>query len=63
MDELLEILMGRPAGEWQPDGRYPIESVNAAVLHRLREMNDRLPALETARTSRQGTRSPRKQLP
>jgi hypothetical protein len=63
MDEVLEILMGRPAGERQPDGRYPVDSVNAAVLKRLYEMNDRLPALETARKSHQTMRSPRKQLP
>ena len=60
MDEVLEILMGRPAGEQQPDGSYPVNSVNAAVLKQLYEMNDRLPALETARKSHQTTRSPRK---
>jgi len=62
MDEALEILMGRPPGERQPDGRHPVDSVNTAVLNRLHEINDRLPALETARTSRQGRRSPCKQL-
>jgi hypothetical protein len=55
--------MGCPAGEQQPDGRYPTASINAAVLQRLHEMHDRRHACETRRTSRQATRSRHKQLP
>jgi hypothetical protein len=62
-DEALEILMGCPAGEQQPNGSYPAGSINAAVLHRLHEMNDRLHALETRRASRQAKRPPRTSLP
>ena len=36
VDEGIEVLTGRPAGERQPDGTYPADSVNAAVLERLR---------------------------
>jgi hypothetical protein len=50
MHVAVEILMSRPSGERRPDRRYPVDSVNAAVLNRLHEMNDPLPALETART-------------
>jgi hypothetical protein len=52
VDEALEILMGCRVGERQPDGSYPTASVNAAVLHRLHEMHDRLHVLETRRKSR-----------
>jgi lon-related putative ATP-dependent protease len=46
IDEAIEILTGHPAGELQPDGTYPAESVNARVLQRLQEMAGRLSALE-----------------
>ncbi|MBI3622218.1 MAG: AAA family ATPase [Nitrospirae bacterium] len=46
VDEALELLTGRPAGERQSDGSYPEGSVNAAVLVRLREMGEKLRALE-----------------
>jgi lon-related putative ATP-dependent protease len=46
VDEALELLTGRPAGERQSDGSYPEGSVNAAVLMRLREMGEKLRALE-----------------
>lgn len=38
IDEGIEILMGRPAGERQLDGKYPPGTVNAAVEERLRQM-------------------------
>ena len=63
VDEALEILMDRPAGERQPDGSYPAGSINAAVLPRLHEMHDRLHALQTASQSRQAKRRRRTSLP
>jgi lon-related putative ATP-dependent protease len=63
VDEALEILMGCSAGERQADGSYPIDSVNAAVLHRLHEMHDRLHAFDTRRTSHQANRPRRTPLP
>jgi predicted ATP-dependent protease len=63
VDEALEILTERPAGERQLDGSYPAGSINAAVLHRLHEMHDRLHALGTARKSRRAKRPPRPSLP
>jgi lon-related putative ATP-dependent protease len=63
VDEALEILMRCPAGEQQPDGSYPTDSVNAAVLHRLHEMHDRLHTLQTASKSRQAKRRRRTSLP
>jgi predicted ATP-dependent protease len=63
VDEALEILMERPAGERQLEGSYPAGSINAAVLHRLHEMHDRLHALGTARKSRRAKRPPRPSLP
>jgi len=63
VDEALEILMGCPAGEQQPDGSYPTDSVNAAVLHRLIEMDHRLHALATQRNFRQTKRPRRTSLP
>ena len=38
IDEGLELLTGRPAGERQPDGKYPEGTVNAAVEARLAEL-------------------------
>ncbi len=38
IDEGIEILTGRPAGERRPDGRYPEGSVNAAMEARLRAL-------------------------
>jgi len=46
VDEAMELLTGRPAGTIQPDGAYPEGSVNAAVFARLREMGEKLRALE-----------------
>jgi lon-related putative ATP-dependent protease len=46
IDEVVELLTGRPAGALQADGTYPDGSVNAAVLARLREMGEKLRALE-----------------
>jgi predicted ATP-dependent protease len=34
-DQALEILLGRQAGERDPDGRFPPDSINARVEHRL----------------------------
>jgi predicted ATP-dependent protease len=63
VDEAMEILTGCSAGERQADGTYPIGSVNAAVLHRLHEMHDRLHAFDTRRKSRQAKRHWRTSLP
>jgi lon-related putative ATP-dependent protease len=38
VDEGIELLTGRPAGQRLPDGRYPEGSVNAAVEARLRQL-------------------------
>ncbi|HOG45180.1 MAG TPA: ATP-binding protein [Anaerolineae bacterium] len=38
VDQGIEVLTGRPAGERAPDGHYPEGSVNAAVEARLREL-------------------------
>jgi len=46
VDEAMELLTGVPAGTLQPNGAYPDGTVNAAVLSRLRAMNERLRALE-----------------
>ncbi|HLG22765.1 MAG TPA: AAA family ATPase, partial [Candidatus Manganitrophaceae bacterium] len=45
IDEAMEILTGRPAGEFQPDGAFPDGTVNAAVLERLNDMADKMSAL------------------
>ena len=42
IDEGIELLTGRPAGDRQPDGAYPVGSVNALVEERLRGYADRL---------------------
>ena len=42
IDEGVEVLMGTPAGERQPDGSYPEGSVNDLVTRRLKEMAERL---------------------
>jgi len=47
VDEGLEILCGRPAGERQPDGRFPEGSLNAAVEQALEENVERLKTLRT----------------
>ena len=46
VDEVMELLTGRPAGALQPDGNYPEGTVNAAVLKRLHEMGETIRALE-----------------
>ncbi len=38
IDEGIEILTGRPAGELQPDGRYPEDSINFLVDQKLQEL-------------------------
>jgi predicted ATP-dependent protease len=51
IDEGIEILTGRPAGERQADGSWPEGTVNFRVDKRLREMAEALrkfaPAKET----------------
>ena len=47
VDEGLEILSGRPAGERGPGGEFPEGSVNAAVERALAENVERLKALRT----------------
>jgi hypothetical protein len=42
IDEGVEILTGRPAGEPQPDGSWPEGTVNFLVDRRLREMAEAL---------------------
>lgn len=49
VDEAIEILTGQQAGERRWDGSYPAGSVNAAVLSRLREMEQQMSALEKQR--------------
>jgi lon-related putative ATP-dependent protease len=44
VEEGIELLTGRPAGELQPDGLYPEGSVNRLVAERLEAMADRLQA-------------------
>ncbi|HLB02016.1 MAG TPA: ATP-binding protein [Nitrospiria bacterium] len=45
-DEAMEILTGCTAGDLQPDGTYPAGTVNSAVQNRLREMGEKLRAME-----------------
>jgi predicted ATP-dependent protease len=40
MEEGLEILTGKPAGELQPDGTYPEGTVNYLVMKRLEEISE-----------------------
>jgi predicted ATP-dependent protease len=54
IDDAMELLTGRPAGELQPDGSYPEGTLNAAVLKRLKEMGEKLQAMEG------GSRQPRR---
>jgi len=42
VDEGIEILTGRPAGERGPDGAFPERTLNHLVDQRLREMAERL---------------------
>ncbi|MBM3942022.1 MAG: hypothetical protein FJ316_03680 [SAR202 cluster bacterium] len=39
IDQGIELLMGRPAGDTQPDGSHPPETVNYLVDRRLTELN------------------------
>ncbi|MEW6324390.1 MAG: AAA family ATPase, partial [Nitrospirota bacterium] len=48
IDEAIELLTGRLAGEPQPDGGYPEGTVNAAVSKRLADMGRKLQAIEGA---------------
>lgn len=45
VDEVMEILTGQAAGQRQPDGTFPPGTLNAAVLKRLQQMEERLFAL------------------
>ncbi|HUK56883.1 MAG TPA: ATP-binding protein [Nitrospiria bacterium] len=49
VDEAMEILTGRSAGELQADGKYPAGTFNAAVMNRLADMNEKLLAMEADR--------------
>ncbi len=49
IDEGIEILTGRPAGERGPDGRYPEGTINAAVERRLRELAEAVRRFEPGR--------------
>ncbi len=42
MDEGIALLTGVPAGERDADGRYPPDSVNGRVDHKLFDLADRL---------------------
>jgi predicted ATP-dependent protease len=42
IDEVMEILTGRPAGELQPDGSYPPETINEAVVKQLNQMAEKM---------------------
>lgn len=42
VDEAIELLTGVPAGEKQPDGTYPAESINGRVLAKLKLISDKL---------------------
>ncbi|MDI7275026.1 MAG: ATP-binding protein [Anaerolineae bacterium] len=52
IDEGIEVLTGRPAGERGPDGRYPEGTVNAAVEERLRELAEAVRRYEPGREER-----------
>ncbi len=45
VDEVMEILTGQAAGQRQPDGSFPPGTLNAAVLKRLQQMEERLFAM------------------
>jgi lon-related putative ATP-dependent protease len=47
VDEALEILTGYPAGELRSDGSYPEGTLNAVVQKRLREMGEKMRAMES----------------
>ncbi|GBD11979.1 Lon protease [bacterium HR23] len=47
VDEGISILTGVPAGERQPDGSFPPETVNGRVDKRLREMHKAMSAVPT----------------
>lgn len=42
VDEAIEILTGQPAGTLEPDGTYPEGTLNAAVMKRLQEMEEKM---------------------
>jgi predicted ATP-dependent protease len=63
VDEAIEILVGRPAGELQPDGAYPSGSVNAVALKRLQDMHERLRLEKRSRTPRKSAFPRRPPLP
>jgi lon-related putative ATP-dependent protease len=58
VDEAIEILTDRPAGELQADGKYPDGTVNAAIMKRLADMNETLRAMETERRRPLGAPAP-----
>ncbi|MBI3995679.1 MAG: AAA family ATPase, partial [Nitrospirae bacterium] len=58
VDEAMEILTGFPAGELQPAGGYAAGTINAAVMTRLIEMNERWCELDAARRRDVGAPAP-----
>ncbi len=48
IDEGIEVLTGRPAGEQQPDGTYPEGTVNGAVQARLRALIEAVREIQPA---------------
>jgi predicted ATP-dependent protease len=53
IDQGLALLLGQPAGQRQPDGRYPDGTVHARVQQRLAAMATRLATFGEHRASRQ----------
>ena len=48
LDEALPLLMGVPAGQWDPEGSYPAESVNGRVDAQLRRFAEQWYRLQSA---------------
>ena len=44
IDEGISLLTGLPAGERQPDGSYPADTVNGTIHRNLREMANKVKA-------------------
>ena len=55
VDEGVELLTGRPAGERAPDGAYPPDTVHALVQERLRANAERLREFAADGKGREGT--------
>jgi predicted ATP-dependent protease len=45
IDDGLELLMGKPAGKMEKEGKYPPNTVHGLVAKRLKEMNESIAAL------------------